>query len=282
MPIFLGLLTWGVLGMFDKKNTLSAIGLLGAVLTSILSQVPEASGLGQVLAMLTPAVGLSPFAMPIFLGLLTWGVLGMFDKKNTLSAIGLLGAVLTSILSQVPVASGLGQVLAILTPAFGLNPFAMPIFLGLLTWGVLGMFDKKNTLSAIGLLGAVLTSILSQVPVASGLGQVLAILTPAVGLSPFAMPIFLGLLTWGVLGMFDKKNTLSAIGLLGAVLTSILSQVPVASELGQVLAMLTPAVGLSPFAMPIFLGLLTWGVLGNWRQRTAPSPRNNAAADSLA
>ena len=49
-------------------------------------------------------------------------------------------------------------------------------------------FVKQNTWVAIGILGAVLTSVLSQVPVASGLGQVLAILTPAVGLVPSPCP----------------------------------------------------------------------------------------------
>jgi len=64
--------------LLNGKKT--AIGVLGAALTSVLSQVPAASGLGEVLAPLIPAVGLSPFAMPIFLGLSAWGVLGKFEK----------------------------------------------------------------------------------------------------------------------------------------------------------------------------------------------------------
>ena len=40
---------------------------------SILAHVPAETGLGQVLALLTPAVGLSPFAMPVLLGLSAWG-----------------------------------------------------------------------------------------------------------------------------------------------------------------------------------------------------------------
>jgi uncharacterized protein (TIGR02594 family) len=64
--------------LLNGKKT--AIGVLGAVLTSVLSQVPAASGLGQVLALLTPAVGLSPFAMPIFLAVSAWGILGKFEK----------------------------------------------------------------------------------------------------------------------------------------------------------------------------------------------------------
>jgi hypothetical protein len=53
--------------LLNGKKT--AIGILGTALTSVLSQVPAGSGLGQVLATLTPAVGLSPFAMPIFLAM---------------------------------------------------------------------------------------------------------------------------------------------------------------------------------------------------------------------
>jgi hypothetical protein len=64
--------------LLNGKKT--AIGILGTALTSVLSQVPAGSGLGQVLASLTPAVGLSPFAMPIFLAMSAWGVLGKFEK----------------------------------------------------------------------------------------------------------------------------------------------------------------------------------------------------------
>ena len=74
--------------------------------------------------------------------------------------------------------------------------------------------------------------------------------------------------------LLNGKKT--AIGLLGAVITPILSAVPPGTGLGQVLGMLTPAAGLSPFTMPIFLGLAAWGVLGKmekWAQGTAPPPR---------
>lgn len=64
--------------LLNGKKT--AIGILGTALTAVLSQVPAASGLGQVLALLTPAVGLSPFAMPIFLAISAWGILGKFEK----------------------------------------------------------------------------------------------------------------------------------------------------------------------------------------------------------
>ncbi len=34
--------------------------------------------------------------------------------------------------------------LAQLTPAFGLSPYTMPIFIALTAWGVLGKFEKWN------------------------------------------------------------------------------------------------------------------------------------------
>jgi peptidoglycan hydrolase-like protein with peptidoglycan-binding domain len=73
--------------------------------------------------------------------------------------------------------------------------------------------------------------------------------------------------------LLDGKKT--AIGVTGAMLTSILSQVPAGTGLGQVLSMLTPSAGLSPYVMPIFLALSAWGVLGKmekWSQGTAPPP----------
>jgi lysozyme family protein/peptidoglycan hydrolase-like protein with peptidoglycan-binding domain len=64
--------------LLNGKKT--AIGMIGALLTSLLSQVPGDTGLGQVLTMLTPASGLSQFGMPIFLTMTAWGVLGKFEK----------------------------------------------------------------------------------------------------------------------------------------------------------------------------------------------------------
>lgn len=60
------------------------------------------------------------------------------------SAIGIIGAVVTQILSQVPLNTGLGQLLAQITPAFGLSPYTMPIFIGLAAWGVLGKLETWN------------------------------------------------------------------------------------------------------------------------------------------
>jgi hypothetical protein len=64
--------------LLNGKKT--AIGIIGALLTSLLSQVHSTTGLGQVLTLLTPENGLSQFAMPTFLALSAWGALGKFEK----------------------------------------------------------------------------------------------------------------------------------------------------------------------------------------------------------
>ena len=74
--------------------------------------------------------------------------------------------------------------------------------------------------------------------------------------------------------LLDGKKT--AIGLLGAVATPLLSHASGTATLGPLLGALTPAIGLSGFALPVFLGLTAWGVLGKmekWSQGTAPPPR---------
>jgi Putative peptidoglycan binding domain len=101
-----------------------------------------------------------------------------------------------------------------------------------------------------------------------------AILVPGADRKPAPLGQVNGALGETLGKLLDGKKT--AIGVIGAALTSILAHVPEASGLGQILALLTPAVGLSPFAMPIFLALSAWGVLGKfekWRQGTAPPPR---------
>ena len=74
--------------------------------------------------------------------------------------------------------------------------------------------------------------------------------------------------------LLNGKKT--ALGLLGAVATPLLTQASTSTALAPVLALLTPAAGLSGFALPIFLGLTAWGVLGKmekWSQGTAPPPK---------
>ena len=101
-----------------------------------------------------------------------------------------------------------------------------------------------------------------------------AILSPGTAGTPPPLGQVNGALGQTIGNLLNGKKT--AIGLLGAVITPILSAVPPGSGLGQVLAMLTPAAGLSPYTMPIFLGLTAWGVLGKmekWAQGTAPPPK---------
>ena len=95
-----------------------------------------------------------------------------------------------------------------------------------------------------------------------------------------SLPLPLGQVN-GALGqtignLLNGKKT--AIGLLGAVITPMLTQASATTALGPILAMLTPAAGLAPFTLPIFLGLTAWGVLGKmekWAHRTAP-PRGSS------
>lgn len=74
--------------------------------------------------------------------------------------------------------------------------------------------------------------------------------------------------------LLNGKKT--AIGFFGTLLTSILANVPAGTGLAEVLAKITPLVGFSGYALPIFLAFSAWGVLGKmekWAQGTAPPPR---------
>lgn len=65
--------------LLNGKKT--AIGTIGALLTSLLSATSGTdTGIASVLKMLIPAAGLSQFAMPVFLALAAWGVLGKLEK----------------------------------------------------------------------------------------------------------------------------------------------------------------------------------------------------------
>jgi Domain of unknown function (DUF1906) len=74
--------------------------------------------------------------------------------------------------------------------------------------------------------------------------------------------------------ILNGKKT--AIGIIGALLTAELAQVPPGTGLGQVLTLLTPSGGLSQYALPFFLAMTGWGSLGKlekWTQGTAPPPK---------
>jgi hypothetical protein len=101
-----------------------------------------------------------------------------------------------------------------------------------------------------------------------------AIIAPGTDGKPGALGQVNGALGLTLGNLLNGKKT--AIGIIGSALTPLLSAVPAGSGLGQVLALLTPAVGLSPFAMPIFLAIAAWGILGKfekWAQGTAPPPK---------
>jgi hypothetical protein len=73
--------------------------------------------------------------------------------------------------------------------------------------------------------------------------------------------------------LLDGKKT--AIGIIGALVTALLSNVPAGSGLADVLAKITPVAGFSGYMMPAFLALAAWGALGKlekWAQGTAPPP----------
>jgi uncharacterized protein (TIGR02594 family) len=68
----------------------------------------------------------------------------------------------------------------------------------------------------------------------------------------------------------------TGIGITGSLLTALLHNVPAGTGLADVLTKITPLAGFSGYALPIFLALGAWGVLGKmekWSQGTAPPPR---------
>ena len=103
-----------------------------------------------------------------------------------------------------------------------------------------------------------------------------AILSPGTADKPQPLGQVNGALGQTIGNLLDGKKT--AIGLLGAVATPLLSKASETATLGPLLGTLTPAIGLSGFALPVFLGMTAWGVLGKmekWSQGTAP-PRSSS------
>jgi putative peptidoglycan binding protein len=120
------------------------------------------------------------------------------------------------------------------------------------------------------------TPIASQAPVQLGkaLDLIKTILAPGADGTPPPLGQVNGALGQTIGNLLNGKKT--AIGLLGAVITPMLTQASTTTALAPILAMLTPAAGLAPFTLPIFLGLTAWGVLGKmekWSQGTAPRPK---------
>ena len=137
-------------------------------------------------------------------------------------------------------------------------------------------------LQAQGMPGGTIGNVPGVTPIATPqpaqLGKALdlikTLLAPGADGKPAALGQVNGALGQTIGNLLNGKKT--ALGLLGAVATPLLTQASTSTALAPVLALLTPAAGLSGFALPIFLGLTAWGVLGKmekWSQGTAPPPK---------
>ena len=192
-------------------------------------------------------------------GRLTMAAVAQFQQQNSLSASGVAdAATIAAIESKLrptvpgPIPSGPTDLIALLERLVMLIEKLK---------GMRPMMDPSSGLSPTDRLRKtpdLLQAILS--PGAAGkmqpLGQVNGALGQTIG------------------NLLDGKKT--AIGLLGAVATPLLTKASETATLGPLLGALTPAIGLSGFALPVFLGLTAWGVLGKmekWSHGTAPPPR---------
>ena len=194
-------------------------------------------------------------------GRLTVAAVAQFQQQNSLSASGVAdAATIAAIESKLrptvpgPIPSGPTDLIALLERLVmlieklkGMRPMMDPSS---------GPSPTDRLRKTLDLLQAILS------PGAAGkmqpLGQVNGALGQTIG------------------NLLDGKKT--AIGLLGAVATPLLTKASETATLGPLLGALTPAIGLSGFALPVFLGLTAWGVLGKmekWAHRTAPPPRSS-------
>ena len=192
-------------------------------------------------------------------GRLTMAAVAQFQQQNSLSASGVAdAATIAAIESKLrptvpgPIPSGPTDLIALLERLVmlieklkGMRPMMDPSS---------GLSPTDRLRKTLDLLQAILS------PGAAGkmqpLGQVNGALGQTIG------------------NLLDGKKT--AIGLLGAVATPLLTKASETATLGPLLGALTPAIGLSGFALPVFLGLTAWGVLGKmekWSYGTAPPPR---------
>ena len=192
-------------------------------------------------------------------GRLTMAAVAQFQQQNSLSASGVAdAATIAAIESKLrptvpgPIPSGPTDLIALLERLVmlieklkGMRPMMDPSS---------GLSPTDGLRKTLDLLQAILS------PGAAGkmqpLGQVNGALGQTIG------------------NLLDGKKT--AIGLLGAVATPLLTKASETATLGPLLGALTPAIGLSGFALPVFLGLTAWGVLGKmekWSHGTAPPPR---------
>ena len=192
-------------------------------------------------------------------GRLTVAAVAQFQQQNSLSASGVAdAATIAAIESKLrptvpgPIPSGPTDLIALLERLVmlieklkGMRPMMDPSS---------GLSPTDRLRKTLDLLQAILS------PGAAGKTQALGQVNGALGQT--------------IGNLLDGKKT--AIGLLGAVATPLLTKASETATLGPLLGALTPAIGLSGFALPVFLGLTAWGVLGKmekWSHGTAPPPR---------
>jgi hypothetical protein len=103
---------------------------------------PDLDQLQKAIALLTAILGKSPLGQVN--GALGETIGNLLNGKKT--AIGIGGSLITSLLAAItssPNAGGLAGLLGTIASSVpGLSQFALPIFLAMTAWGVLGKFEK--------------------------------------------------------------------------------------------------------------------------------------------
>jgi lysozyme family protein/peptidoglycan hydrolase-like protein with peptidoglycan-binding domain len=138
-----------VLGVARKINLQPATG------TTVPpgSGTPSADQLKQVMDMITAVIGQAEPQLGQVNGALGETIGNLLNGKKT--AIGIGGSLITSLLAAVtssPNAGGLAGLLGtVATSVPGLSQFALPIFLAMTAWGVLGKFEKWSQGTALPL-----------------------------------------------------------------------------------------------------------------------------------
>jgi peptidoglycan hydrolase-like protein with peptidoglycan-binding domain len=136
-------------------------------------------------------------------------VLGVLQKLNLPSATGPA----TPVGAGAPSADQLQKVVNAILAISGQNATALGQVNGALGQTIGKLLDGKKT--AIGIGGSLLTSLLSAAaatsPQAGGLAGLVQLLATSVpGLGPFALPVFLAMTAWGVLGKMEKWSQADA------------------------------------------------------------------------
>jgi lysozyme family protein/peptidoglycan hydrolase-like protein with peptidoglycan-binding domain len=130
-----------VLGMAGKINVQPGAG---TTTTPVAAGAPSAAQLKQVIDMITAVGGKAEQGLGQVNGALGETIGNLLNGKKT--AMGIGGSLITSLLAAItssPNAGGLAGLLGtVATSVPGLSQFALPIFLAMTAWGVLGKFEK--------------------------------------------------------------------------------------------------------------------------------------------